>query len=255
MEKSGFNYDVVRVFPFVDKIANIKDIPPVWYDVDEIPEYEFPKETCFIFGAVKLAMICRSKNIFVGSLLNDNHDYEVYSKHYKDNLLNYDSKIYDVNYDFNWDNEKYFIRPTKDSKLFTGGVFMKSKWSNTLEYIKHNDMVGEGVINIQVSTVKKLYKEVRCWVVNKKIVTSSQYSLNGKFVLDTFVDPDGLEFAQQMVDLYQLNDCFVIDICLTENGWKIVECGCINACGFYLSDLNKLINTLEEFYETKVSKM
>lgn len=254
IEKSGLKYDVVRIFPFVDKIVNLKDIPEWGYNVDDLPEYKFPKEICFVFGAVKLARICSEKNIFVGSLLNDNHDYEVYSKYYKDNLLNYQCAVLDINEFTSFPSGEYFIRPTKDSKLFTGAVFTPEKWLNTVEYIKHNKMLLYDVNNIQVTTVKKIYKEIRCWVVNKEVVTASQYQLNGKYVLDSFVDPDGIEFAQKMVDIFQLNDCFVIDICLSEYGWKIVECGCINACGFYLADLNKLINKLEEYYERFTQK-
>lgn len=51
-----------------------------------------------------------------------------------------------------------------------------------------------------------------------------------------------------MVDIYQLADCFVIDVCLCDDEWKIVECGCINSAGFYKSDLHRLIMELEFFY-------
>lgn len=251
IDKAGLDYDIVRIFPFIDKIVNINDIPEIGYNVDDLPEYKFPDKKCFVFGAVKLARICAEHNVYPGSLLNDNHNFEVYSKYYKDYLLNYKSAIIDINTEFNWYFNEYFIRPTKDSKLFTGAVFTKEKWLNTLEYINHNKMLKDKINNIQVTSVKKIYKEIRCWVVNKEIVTASQYTLNGKFHLDDLVDEDAIEFAQVMVNKFQLNNCFVIDICLTENGWKIVECGCINACGFYLSDLNKLINKLEEFYENK----
>jgi hypothetical protein len=248
IQRSGFSYDIVRIFPFVDKIVNINDIPAIGYNVDDLPNYQFPNEKCFVFGAVKLARICSKHNIYPGSQLNDNHDYEVYSKYYKDNLLNYNSSVYNINDNFEWKASEYFIRPTKDSKLFTGEIFTKDKWLNTLQYISHNKLFKDEQTNIQVTTVKKIYKEVRCWVVNKKIVTASQYRLNNKTILDNMVDDDGIQFAQQMVNIFQLNDCFVIDICLTEQGWKIVECGCINACGFYLADLSKLINKLEDYY-------
>ena len=43
-----------------------------------------------------------------------------------------------------------------------------------------------------------------------------------------------------------LNISFVIDICLVDNEWKIVECGCINCAGFYKADLQKLLMSLED---------
>ena len=52
-----------------------------------------------------------------------------------------------------------------------------------------------------------------------------------------------------MVNLYQLAEAFVIDVCLTENGWKIVECNCINCAGFYDGNMQKLIMELEYYFD------
>jgi hypothetical protein len=38
----------------------------------------------------------------------------------------------------------------------------------------------------------------------------------------------------------------VIDVCETEDGFKIVEINTINSCGFYACDMQKLIMTLQE---------
>lgn len=86
---------------------------------------------------------------------------------------------------------------------------------------------------IQVGTVKKIYKEARIWIVGSKVVTSSYYRYGANVEYTENVEPEGLEFAQSMVDLYQVADSFVMDICLTTDGWKIVEINCINCSGFY----------------------
>lgn len=39
-----------------------------------------------------------------------------------------------------------------------------------------------------------------------------------------------------------------MDVAITEKGCKIIECGCINSCGFYRSDLIKLLIELENYY-------
>jgi hypothetical protein len=51
-----------------------------------------------------------------------------------------------------------------------------------------------------------------------------------------------------MVDRFQVADAFVIDVCLTDNGWKVIECNCINSAGFYDADIQKIIISLENFY-------
>ena len=39
-----------------------------------------------------------------------------------------------------------------------------------------------------------------------------------------------------------------MDVCLVDNEYKIVECGCINSCGWYLCNIPKLINALEDAF-------
>lgn len=51
-----------------------------------------------------------------------------------------------------------------------------------------------------------------------------------------------------MLEIFQLNDTFTIDICLVDNVYKIVECGCISSAGFYRADMNKLLIKLEEAF-------
>lgn len=251
MEKLKLPYQVVRVFPFVDKIVDLKDIPiDNDFNLDELPDVIAPENTpIFVFGAVKMARICAQKNWKPGSLLNQNHDFSVYSKYYKDNLLNYDSDIIKVSDTIIWNTERKFIRPTKDTKAFTGKVFKKEDWE---QFIRDNINNQRGILNentiIQVSSVKEIYKEIRFWVIGGKIVTGSQYSIGGKVLYNDYFEPEALEFAQKMVDIYQLADAFVIDVCLTEYGWKIVECNCINCAGFYLCNMQKMIMELEYYF-------
>ena len=68
------------------------------------------------------------------------------------------------------------------------------------------------------------------------------------------VNQDAIEFCSQMVNIFQLADAFVMDIALTNEGYKIVECGCINCAGFYDANLQKLVVDLENFYRKKRNK-
>ena len=145
-------------------------------------------------------------------------------------------------------NETKFIRPCKDSKTFTGRVFSKIKWDDFVQQSLTNGHTTSLDINtlIQVASPKKIYKEARLWVVDGKIVTSSYYFFHGNVSYEENVEPEGLEFGQSMVDLYQVADAFVMDICLTPDGWKIVEINCVNCSGFYKGDLQKVLIALED---------
>jgi hypothetical protein len=251
LEKLKLPYQVVRVFPFVEKVVDLKDIPEDNdFNLDELPEVEAnTTEKIFTFGAVKMARLCAQKNWQPGSLLDANHDFEVYSKFYKENLLNYDSIITSAGSHIDFDGEKKFIRPTKDTKSFTGKVFKQEDWEQLIHVnFKNRDSLLNKTTTIQVSSVKEIYKEIRFWVIGGKVITGSQYAIGGKVEYNEWFEPEALEYAQKMVDIYQMADAFVIDVCLTDSGWRIVECNCINCAGFYLCNLQKMIMELEYYF-------
>lgn len=237
LERLGLEYEIVSVWPFTDEVL-----------------FKTDRKDVFVFGSLKLARISKLHKWIPGSLMSNTHDYNVYSEHYKENLLNYDSKIYKFTDYLNWvdlQSSHKFIRPCLDSKTFTGKVFNKEEWDEFVERSLtngHTTSLTKDTL-IQVATPKNIQKEIRCWVVGGKVITASQYRLGYRTVSDSIVEPDAIEFAQKMVDIYQLADAFVIDVCLTNGEWKIVECGCINCAGFYKADLMKVIVALEDFYQ------
>jgi hypothetical protein len=266
IERLGLSYTIVRIFPFVEKIVNLEDIPSSMpdlspmealsgaYNVDDLPDYDPERDDVFVFGAIKLARIVKKKGWYPGSMMNENHDYMVYKEHYRENLLNWDSQIFKTSDKFDWQpGERKFIRPTQDTKSFTGTVFTESEWDEFIEnqlYNYKSEIFNEETL-IQVSTVKDIYKEIRFWVVDGKIITGSQYRLGNQTIYDDQYEEEAVEFAQSMIDRFQLARAFVIDVCLTDNGWKIVECGCINCAGFYKANLQRVIMSLEDLFSSR----
>lgn len=226
-------YEIVKVRPFTDDV-----------------EFKTDREDVFVFGAIKLARIGKNFGWTPGSLLNENHDYQVYVNHYQDNLLNFDSQIQKFG-SVKWEGSGLkFIRPVLDNKSFTGKVYDKYQWDEFVEYSLQNGHKTslDSETLIQVSEPKKIYKESRFWIVDGKVVTGSQYRLGSSVAYNQLVDQDEIDFCQEMVDKFQLAKAFVMDICRTENGLKIVECGCINSAGFYLANMQKLLIALEEAF-------
>jgi hypothetical protein len=233
LEKFGIDYELVQVKPFIEEV-----------------EFKTDRKDVFVFGSLKLARLSLKYGWDPGALITPNHDYNVYSKYYKDNLLNYDSRVIKFGDDFEWFYDQHFIRPCLDSKAFTGKVFDKGSWyefkNRMLDHPEDTTLRPDTMI--QVATPKKLTQEVRCWVVDGKIVTQSTYRRGSFLIYDNIVDLDAIEFAQSMVDIYQLAKTFVIDVGLTENGWKIIECGSTSCAGFYDADMQKLVMAIEDSY-------
>lgn len=213
------------------------------------------RKDVFVFGSVRAARLATQMEWTPGSFYGENHDFQIYKDHYRKNLLNYDSLLKDIADPIVWEtNEVKFIRPSKDSKVFNGKLYSKIKWEDTVQMVKDKYLGIMPPVTIQVTSPKKIYKEARIWVVDGKIVTSSYYKFNENVVWTEDVEPEGLEFAQRMVDLYKVAPAFVMDICLTPDGWKIVEINCVNCSGFYRGDLQKLVMALEDLYND-VDKM
>lgn len=254
IKKAQLPFTEVRIFPYVDKVVAIENIPDEPYVVDDLPDFDPGTDEVFVFGAIKLARIAVKKGWKPGSMMNSNHDFMVYKEHYGGFLLNYDSEIHKLTDKLTWEKDEIkFMRPTKDTKSFTGNIFTEHEWVDYVEnqlYNYKSEFFNEDT-EIQVSTPKNIYKEIRFWVVGGKVVTGSQYRLGQSTIYDADYDPEAEYFVQNMVDLFELADAFVIDVCLTSKGWKIVECGCINCAGFYKSDLQKTVIALEEFYDVE----
>ncbi len=161
LKKLELDYELVKVLPFVEDI-----------------KFNTTRTDVFCFGALKMARLAPKYNWNPGVYMTNNHDYLVYSEYYKDNLLNYDSKIFKFGEDFSW-NGHFFVRPTKDTKVFTGAEFDMDTWKQMRNYNLNN---GHTTLltkdtEIQVCSIKKIQKEYRFFIVKGCIITGSLYKL------------------------------------------------------------------------------
>ena len=237
LEKLNLPFEIVKIEPFAENF-----------------EYKTELKNVFVYGSVKLAKISQQYNFKPGSYYGGNHSFEVYSKYYGENLLNFDSEISEFGNNLKWEvGEEKFIRPSRDAKVFTGKTFTETKWNDFVEQSlnsKENIPLNKDT-KIQITKPKKIYKEARIWIVDGKVATSSYYLFHGNIEFEENVDIEGINFAEKMAKIYEVADAFVMDICFTNEGWKIVEINCVNSAGFYKADIEKLIIALEEKLNNK----
>ncbi|MEN7548831.1 ATP-grasp domain-containing protein [Rapidithrix thailandica] len=165
--------------------------------------------------------------------------------------INHDSLTYAFSDDLNWgSHEQLFIKPSKEAKVFTGKLFSKTEWEDFVYYSlkDQNNRVLSAKTLIQVSPPQHIIKEARVWIVDQKVATSSYYRFHGNIDFEETVAEEGLLFAREMAKRYHVTDAYVMDICLTYEGWKIMEINCINSAGFYKGNVKQIVTTLEEFY-------
>jgi len=230
LDRMGLGYELCRFIPFVHEIEFKTDRKDVW-----------------IFGAVKAAHVAAKYNWTPGSFYNDNHDLEVQLQKYgRENMLNGDGIIMNIYDPLPEDYVMFFARPTTDTKEFSGQVFMNYSWNEWVESTKEIISTDTRVL---VAPLKDTQQEVRCWVVDGKVVSTSRYKLGSRVCYENYDHEQGFtDFAQKMVDIYQPAKAFVIDICLYNDEYKIVEINCINCSGFYHVNMQKLVSSLEEMF-------
>jgi len=211
------------------------------------------RKDVFVYGSVKLARLAKeNSDWYPGSFYGGNHLFEIYAQQYKENLLNYEVEIFKFGSPILWKvGEQKFIKPYQEAKIFTGGIFTETKWTDFVQHsLKHpkTPLLHEKSL-VQASTSKKILKEARLWIVGEQIIDAVYYKFHGDVVFEGTVAAEGIEFAKKMIQQFSVAEAFVMDICLTSEAWKIVEINCINSAGFYPNlNVTSLIKALNIYF-------
>ncbi len=241
LSRVGIPHSLHKVVPFIGQL-------------DPVPAIDDPKQVV-MFGSYSLRHYAREHGLSPGVFELRPFIHEIpWHKH----LLNgVDSKIIMAKHLGGLDPHRdYFIRPVEDSKEIAGAVMTGSeieymiKALNALkpeEYIK-GSLTPDTLL--MVAEPVNIQKEWRVWVVNDRVVTYSLYKLGSRVVYRAEIDDDALEFVQKMIALNPgYAGAYVIDVCRTADGLRILETNCINAAGFYAADLFKLVEAFELYQE------
>jgi len=147
-------------------------------------------------------------------------------------------------YDVYGEEDRIFIRPDSNDKLFVGQVVAKDRLEGFLNFIWVTEDMGTTLA--LVSRPEALLSEYRLIMHGGKVVTGSRYMDRG--VLDTEAGfPDQVaQFAELVCKTWTPHPIFVLDLATTENGVKVVECGSINCAGYYAADLRKIVKAMAD---------
>ena len=234
LERLGMGYEICRFIPFIHEVEFTTDRKDIW-----------------CFGAYSMTNTAAKYGWNPGTMANENHDVEVYGKMYGDNMLNHEGICMEFTDPLpkSEDYDMFFARPTKDTKVFSGQIFMRHSWDEYVAHVVENNTVNiiTDETRILISPLKNIQQEIRCWIVGGKVITISQYKLGSRVTYQNLDhDEEAMAFAQEMVDIFQPAKAFVIDICRTSEGMKVIEVNCINSAGFYDMNFQKVIVALEQ---------
>ncbi|WP_026155509.1 ATP-grasp domain-containing protein [Paracoccus sp. N5] len=150
------------------------------------------------------------------------------------------------------DGRGWFIRPVADSKEQAGAVRTAADIRETARKVMSLDAdeISHGSLRpdtlMMLTPPARILKEWRIWIVNGNVVTYSLYKEGARVTYRHEIDEDALEFTRTLARLNAgYSPAYVMDICRTEQGLRLLETNCINAAGFYAADLAKLAATLD----------
>lgn len=265
LDRLDIEYLIIKPVPFTNRIMPA-DFDSFEHDINEVEEpFIDTTQDIMAFGATSLTRIAKARGWYPGTYMNENFTYEKWSEGFGlENILNSDSIVQRLGDHFDlsgFEGSNVFVRPVLDSKTFNGEVKSKydfKDWQQTIKFMEEfmtDELVDIPMLNkdtiIAVASAKKIYSEYRLFVVNKKIVTGSQYQLGGKLITTANIDARVYHFATKMIYTWMPASAFVMDIADTPDGLKVIEINNINSSGFYAADPQKIIIAIEELVKYK----
>lgn len=202
-------------------------------------------EDIMVYGSKSFCNIALEMGLTPGSFMNKNFEFEVFREYLGDELLNSSFEIGEL-LNLTPVYDEFFIRPTGNTKLFTGMTVTRDEfllWQDR-ERVEDSSYIGE---SLMISPVKEILVEYRFFIVNQEIVTGSSYKVGNSIDIYHPFSDELLSYTERMVDLFSLSVAYVIDIALTSEGFKVIEYNNFNSSGLYGCDefeIVKAINNL-----------
>ena len=143
-----------------------------------------------------------------------------------------------------------FVRPLADSKSFSGRVFEPDDFVHWRTEALAS--AARGASSLRPSTLvvtgpaQVIHAEYRLWVVDGHIVSSSVYRRGGQPFMSDEVPEAVLVFGRDCLSMWQPAPAFVLDLCDTPHGLKVVELNTINAASFYAGDVQRIVMALHD---------
>lgn len=195
------------------------------------------------YGSVQFVQKLMSSSLAKHVHYNNSFETYIWTEHFKHHSLNFDGMNIKKNEvsDF-LKNNQYHIRPSIVDKAFPGSVFNLDNWAKLLEERNLEDN-----LDCWISPVKEILAEWRCWIIDGKVIQISQYRENNKMYLKNETNIEIFNIATSFLSIFIPHPCVVMDIALTNNGYKLIEFNPINSSGWYAANIDNILDNLVKY--------
>lgn len=236
LERFSLPHSFHKVVPFVGEL---------------LPDPEIGHRNVICMGSYSMRHVAKKRGWYPGVFDLVEQDFAQQMLHWGERMLNAGSVVSKFR-DAVFTGEFLFVRPCNDTKYFAGRVFAREEfigWQRSVCALGLDDVSSlTPDTMIQLARPLEIYAEYRYWVVRGRIVTSSLYKRGDKVMYSSDVDARFDAYVRECLDQWMPHEAFVIDVCDTPEGIRIVEINTLNASGFYAGDMQRLVLALEEAY-------
>lgn len=231
-KQNSIPFKTVRIIPFIHEVEG------------KTPAPDTKNVVCY--GSIGIQKLAKKQNWNPGVWTNDNFNSGVYSEKLGDLFLNNTTEIMLISEVISKVQlDEFFIKPNSDDKEFAGQVMLKTDFAEWYQkmidigYLESNDF------EVAISCPIDIADEYRLVVVNNKIIAGSIYKRFGRVMPKEGWLP---EFQDIINDInWSPADVYVVDMGLTEDGWKVIEYNTFNSSGFYECNVADIIDSINEY--------
>lgn len=208
-------------------------------------------DCAIIYGSLQFVAQHKSLPILPGAYFQPNAlQCSVYTNHIPAELLLNENSIMSTFGDLrrrptffkNIFGSSAFLRPNSSQKIFSGCLL--NNWDSELSAMSQTSSVTDETI-VVLSAPQTILSEHRMFVVNREVVTATQYQKAGAVDLSSQSPQEAWDLAKHMANLeWQPDIAYVCDVAITPLGAKIVELNAISTSGWYLADVSALAHAL-----------
>ncbi len=240
VERFRLPHSVHKVVPFVGEL---------------VPEPQLDHANVICCGSYSMRHVARQDGWTPGVFDLGENDFGLQLQHWGGHMLNAASAVSTLR-DAVFSADKMFVRPADDSKYFAGRVFTRAEFEPWRDSVCRLELDYENSLRpdtlIQIAVPATIYAEYRFWIVKGRIVTKSMYKRGDRVFYSSDVDERLDEYVRERIAEWVPIETFVMDVCDTPNGVRIVEINNLNSAGFYAANVPALVLALEESYNTQV---
>ena len=246
LERWGIPYSKHDVVPFIGTI--IPDISP--------------EGNVIVIGSYSMRHVAEAKGWVPGCFDVGHLTHEDFVRNWGQRMLNADHIIRSLGEIPQWLEmhsplhapQSFFMRPEIDSKAFPASVYTRESFMSWLAKIIRMIETAKSREHMSIdldtravlAPVRNIDQEVRCWIVDGRLVTASGYRRGDTVYYDPIVDQSILHYAREVAaHEWQPQRAYVLDLCVCEDQIRIVEVNTLNSAGFYAADMQKLVEAIE----------